>query len=111
MAKMTKEEIAARRKNMQERALHSIAKREQLNIRMDEELIMRLYSTAEGFKKPVGTLVREWVIERLNAGGKSGTELGVQQLLKEVSAMNKKIDKIEKSLNKTGTGTRKATQK
>jgi uncharacterized protein (DUF4415 family) len=65
MSKLTKEEIAARRKSMQEEALKSVAKTEQLNIRIDEASITRLYAHASKQGKPVGTMVREWTIERL----------------------------------------------
>lgn len=65
MAKLSKEQIAARRKSMQEEALKSITKSEQLNLRVDGDSIERLYAMAGKQGKPVGTMVREWIIERL----------------------------------------------
>ncbi len=66
MSKLSKEEIEKRGRRMQQEALKSVAKREQLNIRMDEENIYRLYEFAKLKGKPVGTLVREWIVERLD---------------------------------------------
>ncbi len=66
MSKLTKEQILARRKRMQEEALKSVAKTEQLNIRIDAECITRLYDLAGKRKTPVGAMVREWITEKIH---------------------------------------------
>jgi len=66
MSKLSKEEIEKRGRRMQQEALKSVAKTEQLNIRMDESNIVRLYDLARIKRKPVGTMVREWIVERLD---------------------------------------------
>ena len=66
MSKLSKEEIEKRGRRLQREALKSVAKTEQLNLRMDEANIYRLYNLAKKKQKPVGTMVREWVIERLD---------------------------------------------
>ena len=66
MTKLSKEEIEKRGNRLQQKALKSVAKTEQLNIRMEEKNIFRLYSLAKNRKKPVGTMVRDWIIERLD---------------------------------------------
>ena len=95
MAKLTKEQIADRRKRMQEEARKSINKSEQLNLRIDEESLSRLYAFAAKCGKPVGTLVREWTIERLDAEekGESGRELA--SILDSLNSLHSKVDKLE----------------
>lgn len=66
MSKMSKEEVERRGRRLQQEALKSVAKTEQLNLRMDEANIYRLYALAKDKRKPVGTMVREWIIERLD---------------------------------------------
>jgi hypothetical protein len=66
MSKMSKEEVEKRGRRMQQDAVRSVAKTEQLNLRMDEANIYRLYTLAKNKRKPVGTMVREWIVERLD---------------------------------------------
>jgi hypothetical protein len=54
-------------KRVQQEALKSVAKTEQLNIRMDEANTTRLYEIAKAKRKPVGTMVREWIVEKLDS--------------------------------------------
>lgn len=66
MSTMSPEERRKRRERIANEALESVAKSEQFNFRMDSETMKRLYKVASELKKPVGALVREWVLERLN---------------------------------------------
>jgi hypothetical protein len=66
MSKLSKEEVERRGRRLQQKALKSVAKTEQLNLRMDEANIYRLYTLAKNKRKPVGTMVREWIVERLD---------------------------------------------
>lgn len=65
MAKLTREQLEARRIANQQEALKSVAKTEQLNLRINAEGIERLYEMSGKLGKPVGTMVREWIMERL----------------------------------------------
>jgi len=67
MPKLTPEELEKRRKKLQEEALDSVAARGQFNFRLDGTDIKRLYELAGNRHKPVSTMVREWVTERLAA--------------------------------------------
>lgn len=65
MAKLTDAEREERRIKLQEEALESVALRGQFNFRLDGRDIKRLYNLAGKRNQPVSTLVREWVLERL----------------------------------------------
>jgi len=92
MSKLSKEEIDKRGRRLQQEALKSVAKTEQLNLRMDEANIYRLYTLAKNKRKPVGTMVREWIVERLdleerphNHNAKFATEIA-EEILKALSS-------------------------
>lgn len=65
MARLTDQEHKQRRKKIQEEALSLVAARGQFNFRLDARSIRRLYKLAGNREKPVSTMVREWVLERL----------------------------------------------
>ncbi len=100
MSKLTKEQLDARRKRMQEEALSRVAKTEQLNIRMDEYSIMQLYSRAEKEGKPVGALVREWIVEKLDSDKQSRIETHLAKILTIVESLDSRIEKLEKDAPK-----------
>jgi hypothetical protein len=93
MSKLSKEEVAARRKRMQEEALKSVAKTEQLNIRIDENSIARLYTLAGKQGKPVGTMVREWILDRLLTEEQPGGDESLKVLVDLVSDLHQRIDR------------------
>lgn len=98
MSKLSKEEIAARRKRMQDEALKSVAKTEQLNIRIDENSIQDLYSIAARQCKPVGTMVREWIIERLKSEQRATRQDQMKTLIDMVSLLHSRFDKLDACL-------------
>jgi hypothetical protein len=98
MSKLSKEEIAARRKRMQEEALRSVAKTEQLNIRINETSITRLYALAVKQSKPVGTMVREWILDRLLTEEQPGRGDPMQKLVEQVTNLNARIDRWDSML-------------
>jgi hypothetical protein len=53
--------LRARTGNLKEKATRYVAKSEILQFRLDEETYEGLYGIAQRERKPVGTLVREWV--------------------------------------------------
>lgn len=65
MAKLTPEELKARKSKIQDEALAAVAARGQFNFRLDGDDIKRLYAIAGQHKQPVSTMVREWVLQRL----------------------------------------------
>lgn len=101
MSKLTKEEITARRKRMQEEALKSVAKTEQLNIRIDEASITRLYAHASKQGKAVGTMVREWTIERLQTEEDTNNQPSYATLAETVSNLHKSLDRWEGLVQET----------
>ena len=66
MSKMTKEELKRRKAELKKIAHAEIIKREVMQFRLEPENIEKLYRIAAQKRKPVGTLVREWMIERIN---------------------------------------------
>lgn len=93
MGKLSKEEVAARRQQMQTEALKSVAKTEQLNIRIDQESIVRLYEIARKNGKPVGTMVREWILDRIEAEVSSGDP--INKLSELVLGLQARIERFE----------------
>ncbi len=62
---MSDDERAVRRARIGRAATAKIAKREQLNFRLEEGTIMELQKMAYNKGIPVGSMVRGWVTERL----------------------------------------------
>jgi hypothetical protein len=100
MSKLSESELKARRKRMQQEALKSVAKSEQLNIRMDEDCVIRLYSFAAKAGCPVGTMVREWIVERLKIEESGGQSEPMQLLMEKISMLSAKIEHWDELLNK-----------
>ena len=66
MPRLTQEEIAARRKELVKEATTTWAKTESLNLRIDEETLLKVHALAAKANKPVGALVRDWIVERVS---------------------------------------------
>ncbi len=87
---MSEDERAARRARIGKAATAKIAKREQLNFRLEEGTIMELQDMAYQKGVPVGTMVRGWVIERLLQ-----EKLGEQELSgRSLSLLNEIYEKL-----------------
>ena len=67
MPRLTEAERERRRRKMQQEALESVAARGQFNFRLDGRDIRRLYELAGRRQRPVSAMIREWVLERLEA--------------------------------------------
>lgn len=94
MAKLTREQLDARRTANQQEALRSIAKTEQLNLRIDSEGIERLYEMSGKVGKPVGTMVREWITERLDqeeAGAEKTPAVALAIIQQKVSQLQQTL--------------------
>jgi hypothetical protein len=66
MPKMTKEELARRKRELTAAARTSIAKSEVLQFRLEPDSILEIYEIASEKKLPVGTMLRQWVLERVD---------------------------------------------
>ncbi|HEY9871324.1 MAG TPA: hypothetical protein V6D08_19350 [Candidatus Obscuribacterales bacterium] len=96
MPKMTKERLAKRKAAMAARARAEVAKTEIVQFRLDADNISRLYEFATALRKPVGTLVREWVLERMaSEQGGSKSQPVTQQ---EFSKLADRVAEIEKKM-------------
>jgi PHD/YefM family antitoxin component YafN of YafNO toxin-antitoxin module len=73
MAKIAKNELSKRKAELKRMVRADIVKREVMQFRLESDNIEKLYGLAVKKRKPVGTLVREWITERINA------ELGARQ--------------------------------
>jgi hypothetical protein len=67
MPKLTPAELEKRRKKLQEEALESVASRGQVKLSFDGDDIKSLYKQAGNKRKPVGIMMRDWILERLSA--------------------------------------------
>lgn len=82
-----------RRNRVREAALDSIAERGQFNFRLDGADIKRLYGLAKKMKRPVSSMVREWVLDRLEKEeGKKVTSPAWAR------SMEQRIAELEKTL-------------
>ena len=66
MSTMSSAERAQRRASVGRAATEKAAKSEQLNFRIEEQSIKELQELAFKRGLPVGTMVRDWVLERLS---------------------------------------------
>jgi hypothetical protein len=90
MPKMTKEELTRRKNEMTARARAEVAKTEIVQFRVDADNIQKLYEHAAKLKLPVGTMVRQWVMDRLSA-----EENGE---LHDIASLHARFDRFEEIL-------------
>lgn len=65
-SRMSQSERDRRRASIGRAATEKVSKSEQLNFRIDEHSINELQALAMGKGMPVGTMIRDWVLERLS---------------------------------------------
>lgn len=92
MPKMTKEELAKRKSEMAARARVEVAKTEIVQFRVDADSIEKLYEHAAALKMPIGTMVRQWVLERLAAEERSEEKSIQQDYLDSLASLHAKLD-------------------
>jgi hypothetical protein len=110
MARLTREQLNARRTANQQEALRSIAKTEQLNLRIDAEGIERLYEMSGKIGKPVGTMVREWIMERLEqeeAGAEETPAVALAVIQQKVSQLQQTLFALKRPARKTASASGK----
>lgn len=64
-SRMSPKERAQRRAAIGKTASEKVAKSEQLNFRLEEKTIRQLQELAYQKSIPLGTMIRDWVVERL----------------------------------------------
>lgn len=94
---MSSEERARRRSAVGKAASERIAKSEQLNFRLEEQTIVELQEMAFEMRMPLGTMIREWVLERLTVEklGDSNMSGKALHMLDEIHA---KLETLEQLL-------------
>jgi hypothetical protein len=95
---MTEAELDERRRRMQQEALRRLAKSKQLNIRISEKSILSLHAIAGSQRKPVGAMVREWIMERIEQSENRTDRDPLYDLLEAVEGLDLRIERIEKLL-------------
>jgi hypothetical protein len=84
-----------------------LAKREVVQFRMDTDDLQKLFQVCALNKKPVGTLVRDWVIERteheLSAKARqkpTKLEQDVADIGRQLNFMKDKFEQLEATINR-----------
>jgi hypothetical protein len=107
MSKMTATQLQKRKAELKKMVHAEIVRREVMQFRLEPENIEKLYQVAVKKRRPVGTLVREWVTEKINneleAAGKvksirssAGTqELSITELQKPLEELKERISIFE----------------
>jgi hypothetical protein len=95
MSKDSKSErISKALSEMKQAVRADVIKRQVLHFRIDESNIAQIYEVAARKKEPVGSMIRQWVIERLQQEQSPTPEPGANKLLN----IEKRLANIEKSL-------------
>lgn len=79
---------------MEKTARRKVAKREVLHFRIDQSSISAIYEMASNKEKPVGTMIREWVLERLQK------EQDMPQLEPSLKNIEQRLSALEKTMTK-----------
>jgi hypothetical protein len=93
MPKVTREQATKMRAKLKNQARSEIARKEVVQFRLEPDAIEQLYDIAGKRRKPVGTLIREWIMERLqveSAGGVT-TEQRLSRVEEQITKLTKKL--------------------
>lgn len=96
---MSSAERAKRRTNIGASASAKVAKSEQLNFRLEEEAIVELQKLSHTKGLALGTMIREWVLERL-AEEKLGSPHNVGAAILILSEVQNKLTRFFDDLEK-----------
>jgi hypothetical protein len=94
MSRLSKKQLEDRMSKLKASARAEVAKTEVMHFRIDAPSIERLYVLAAQKKKPVGALVRQWVLERIELESNPSAEMTVS-----LFDVNQRLQAIEKHLN------------
>jgi len=87
---MNKAELEKRKAEMAAAARTEIAKSGFIQFRLEPANILKLYKEAAKSKKPVGTMVREWVLEHLNQPMQLPVNERLSRLEQQVNILTKR---------------------
>jgi hypothetical protein len=90
---MNKAQLEKRKSETIVRAKAELAKTEIVQFRLDPENIMGLFELAELHRKPVGTMVREWVLEKMRQEQSTPLNSNLRSIENRLSALEKRIAK------------------
>ena len=107
---MMREQLERLKAQTKKQAREEVAKREIFHFRIDTESILELYKLAEKRRKPVGAMVREWVLERLGHEKGGGSHTARQSDLAELSRIKERLSSLEKRLRDSGAQERPKRQ-
>lgn len=82
--KLRSPELQARINRTKEEARADIAKRGTMHFRIDEKDVMKIYEKAESINKAPSSMVREWILERLNGGTQNNTTTEILAALEQI---------------------------
>jgi hypothetical protein len=91
---MDKRELEKRKAEMTSRARAEVAKTEIVQFRLDPINILRLYELAEKSKKPLGAMVRNWVLERMALEPTSRGQASFAELPARVKLLETQMQKL-----------------
>jgi hypothetical protein len=97
---MNKQELQKRKTEMTRRARRDIAKTEIIQFRLDKSSILKLYELAEKNKKHVGTMVREWVLEKIENKQDKDSKHFFTGLPERVALLERKVNQLSKEHTK-----------
>ncbi len=91
--------LKKRVKQLKKKARDYIAKTEIVQFRLDEQTYQDLFSIAENERRPVGTIVREWVTERVQQESTTKNKRGQTNVSRlEITTLQKQLDDIKRRL-------------
>jgi predicted DNA binding CopG/RHH family protein len=105
-SKMSEAEREKRRSAIGKAASEKVAKTEQINFRIEEHFITELQEVAYRYGIPVGTMIREWVLERLSEE-KLGTDKSTSKALYLLNDMRGKLNTLFSHLPQATTDNQK----
>ena len=88
---MNKRQLEKRKAEMTARAKAELAKTEIVQFRLDRKSIMILFKLTEKYRKPLGAMVREWVLERMQQETQRGAN--PRTIEQRLSALERQIAK------------------
>ncbi len=91
---MPRDERERRRAAIGKSASEKIAKSEQLNFRLEEQSIRELQNVAYEKGLPLGTMIRDWVLERLAQEKLGKTDMNAGRAVRMLSEIHQQLDAL-----------------
>lgn len=88
--------ITAALNKLRKTARAEVAKREVLHFRIDKPSILEIYEVAAHKKEPVGSMIREWVLDRLQEEQGNSGKGSLRTMEQRLSAIEKRLAKRDK---------------